>query len=282
MMSALPDDTHTSKSTSRCKRSHAQSESTNTDRVVLPANKKAKLTPGKTSCGREYGCEKSPEDYVKDGDLFRHLKEEHDLEAYCGRGRGCEKSPQEYKKEGWLLRHFNQEHKDKTPSANNPGVCHEKSDKDDKDDKEYTDPAKLSNHGSTPSTMVSPPLDNRMFDSTPANPMHVTTPPPQMYSTITEQPQMNVSSAPAAFNTQASDYSAGLSPSRQTIAPLWDPSRFVPPEDSCRDGNPVVETDDLDYPNWDQLPVDYQDPTASADFDFTVSFSTTDFSMPNM
>jgi hypothetical protein len=48
-----------------------------------------------------------------------------------------------------------------------------------------------------------------------------------------------------------------------------------------KEGNPVHGTDDFQFPTWDQLPADLQNPTTSADFASTIPISTTEFSMPN-
>jgi hypothetical protein len=49
-----------------------------------------------------------------------------------------------------------------------------------------------------------------------------------------------------------------------------------------KDGSTVHETDNFQFPSWDQLPADFQNPTTSADFDSTIPISTTGFSMPNI
>jgi hypothetical protein len=49
-----------------------------------------------------------------------------------------------------------------------------------------------------------------------------------------------------------------------------------------KDSNPVLGTDDFQFPNWDQLPVDFQNPTTSSDYNSTIPISTTGFSMPNL
>lgn len=53
-------------------------------------------------------------------------------------------------------------------------------------------------------------------------------------------------------------------------------------EKSCtKAGEIIPETGDFQFPSWDQLPVDLQNPITSADFDSTIPISTTGFTMPN-
>jgi hypothetical protein len=53
-------------------------------------------------------------------------------------------------------------------------------------------------------------------------------------------------------------------------------------EEVDKDGNPIAETDDFQFPSWDQLPADFQNPTTSADFTSTIPISTSGYSMPNV
>jgi hypothetical protein len=74
-----------------------------------------------------------------------------------------------------------------------------------------------------------------------------------------------------------------FSPLNQQACPADDPFSILALQDrASKDDNPVHETDDFQFPTWDQLPVDFQNPTTSAEFCSTIPISTTGFSMPNV
>lgn len=54
-------------------------------------------------------------------------------------------------------------------------------------------------------------------------------------------------------------------------------------EKSCtKAGDIIPETGDFQFPSWDQLPEDFQNPTTSAGFHSTIPISTTGFTIPNI
>ena len=54
-------------------------------------------------------------------------------------------------------------------------------------------------------------------------------------------------------------------------------------EKTCtKAGDAITDTGDFDFPSWDQLPEDFQNPTTSADFHSTIPISTTSASMPSV
>ncbi|KAH7396637.1 hypothetical protein DE146DRAFT_657288 [Phaeosphaeria sp. MPI-PUGE-AT-0046c] len=54
-------------------------------------------------------------------------------------------------------------------------------------------------------------------------------------------------------------------------------------EKSCtKTGDIIPETGDFQFPSWDQLPIDLQNPTTSAGFHSTIPISTAGFTMPSM
>lgn len=54
-------------------------------------------------------------------------------------------------------------------------------------------------------------------------------------------------------------------------------------EKNCNEAGELIPgPEDFQFPSWDQLPADFQNPTTSADFDLTIPISTTTFSAPNI
>jgi hypothetical protein len=51
-------------------------------------------------------------------------------------------------------------------------------------------------------------------------------------------------------------------------------------EKTCdKDGNVVMDTSDFQFPSWDELPEDFQNPTSSADFDSSIPITSAEFGM---
>jgi hypothetical protein len=74
-----------------------------------------------------------------------------------------------------------------------------------------------------------------------------------------------------------------FSPLNQQACPADDPFSISALQDrASKDNNPVPETDDFQFPTWDQLPADFQNPTTSAEFCSTIPIATTGFGMPNL
>jgi hypothetical protein len=74
-----------------------------------------------------------------------------------------------------------------------------------------------------------------------------------------------------------------FSPLDQQACPADDPFSISALQDrASKNSNPVPETDDFQFPTWDQLPVDFQNPTTSAEFCSTIPISTTGLSTPNV
>jgi hypothetical protein len=69
-----------------------------------------------------------------------------------------------------------------------------------------------------------------------------------------------------------------LSPLDQQACPV--DNQFSMPGN--KDDNTIHEADGFQFPSWDQLPADFQNPTTSSDFASTIPISTTGFSMPNI
>ena len=68
-----------------------------------------------------------------------------------------------------------------------------------------------------------------------------------------------------------------LDDSTAHLAPFTSSATEQPMVDGLTAGGPTV--DDFQFPSWDQLPEDFQNPTSSADFDSTIPITTTSVSM---
>jgi hypothetical protein len=92
-------------------------------------------------------------------------------------------------------------------------------------------------------------------------------------------------SGESVFECTKNGLLGSLSPlNEQAFTPVNTDTAMPATQDLTSDkpGNALLDATDLQFPSWDQLPEDFQNPTTSADFTSTIPISTTGFSMPSV